>query len=258
MALFPWIKAAKAPPAGPLMPETEVVVVGDIHGCADLLEQILAQITEAAPPTAHLVCVGDYVDRGEDSAEVLRAIQALQRAAPEGQVVCLMGNHEKMLLDFCEAPEEFGPRWTRHGGAQTLASFDVAMGPPEGRDWQVLRDALRAAMGADLEDWLRALPTIWQSGNLVVTHAGADPHVPIDEQAVQGLLWGGAGFYDTPRRDGIWVAHGHVIVEVPKAAKGRIAVDTGAYATGRLTAAVIAPEMEAADIVFLQTSDAVL
>lgn len=267
MALFRWGRSSRSQFDAPLAPETPVIVLGDIHGRSDLLDDMLQRLETEAPSEAHLVCVGDYIDRGDDSAAVLRMVQALQQAVPEGVMVCLMGNHERMLLDFLDAPEAVGPRWIRHGGLQTLASFQVALGPglgpvtgepvsgaasgatparnsaPEAeaaRDWPAIRDALRAALGPALEAWLRALPLSWQSGNLFVAHAGADPARPISEQEPGGLLWGGAGFYDTPRDDGVWVAHGHVITPEAQAVNGRIPVDTGAYATGRLTAALIA------------------
>jgi serine/threonine protein phosphatase 1 len=245
MAFFRWSRASRSQFDAPLAPDHAVIVLGDIHGRSDLLDQMLTRLARLTCPAAHLVCVGDYVDRGDESAAVLRRVMTLQKEAPDGAMVCLMGNHEKMMLEFLDAPEAWGPRWTRHGGLQTLASFQVGLGPVKGggaeRDWRAIRDALRAAMPPDLEAWLRALPLTWQSGNLFVAHAGADPQRAIADQKPRGLLWGGEGFYDIPRSDGIWVAHGHVITGDAQPVNGRIPVDTGAYATGRLTAAVIEP-----------------
>lgn len=207
-------------------PAAPFSVLGDLHGRADLLTRFLNQA-----PDRQIICVGDYVDRGNHSAEVLRILMA------HPDIICLSGNHEDMLLSFLEAPETEGARWLRFGGLQTLASFGVGgvtehSGTPELRR---ARDDLVAAMGEDLHCWLRDLPTYWQSGNVAVVHAGADPAVAIVNQPVETLHWGHPDFARRVRRDGVWVVHGHIIVETPQIRDGRISIDTGAYATGRLT-----------------------
>jgi len=231
-----------APPEALPRPDGVVYVVGDIHGRRDLLDRALALV--AADRPGLLVLVGDYIDRGPDSCGVLERLRGLPGA------VCLRGNHEAMLLEFLDDPKAYGPRWLRNGGDATLASFGLATGRAEGPALVALRDALRAAMGAELETWLRARPLIWQSGNLVVVHGAADPALPIDEQTEQVLLWGHPAFLRQARADGLWVAHGHTIVEKPYFGNSRIAVDTGACFTGRLTVAVIEPE---GDVRFLAT-----
>ena len=223
----------RASPMPPPTPDQPLVVVGDVHGRADLLHRL--------PETAagvQVVFVGDYIDRGENSADVLRILQA----AP--QVICLMGNHEEMMLRFIDAPDKHGPRWLRYGGLQTLASFSVPLGSETASDAALItaRDALVEAMGDGLITWLRALPSSWQSGNVVVTHAGADPNKPIDLQDPSALRWGHPDFDRVRRTDGLWIAHGHTIVDAPVMDHGRINVDTGAYATGRLTMAHISAQ----------------
>lgn len=108
--------------ADPPCPETPVGVIGDVHGCAELLEELLGRLDEAG--VKHIVTVGDYVDRGERSADVLHMLRARSSETPE-TLVCLMGNHEKMMLDFLDRPVERGARWLRNGGLQTLASFGI-------------------------------------------------------------------------------------------------------------------------------------
>ena len=144
------------------------------------------------------------------------------------------------MLRFLDDPQG-GAAWLRHGGMQTLASYGVAVSGarPEAGARAQIRDALRAALGEGTEAWLRGLPRAWQSGNLLVTHAGADPRQPMPHQAPRSLLWGHPAFGRFPRRDGLWVAHGHVIVPAARAQCGVISVDTGAYATGRLSCALI-------------------
>ncbi|MFD2739621.1 metallophosphoesterase family protein [Sulfitobacter aestuarii] len=210
-------------------PDSAFIALGDIHGRLDLLERALQN---ADLP---VICVGDYIDRGDQSAEVLRCLQA----RPE--VTCLMGNHEEMMLNFLAQPVRHGPRWLRNGGLQTLASFGIARisDSAEGKNLTAARDALAEALGPELLRWVGTLPTCHRNGNIAILHAGADPQLPIDAQSRDTLLWGHPEFRRMPRSDGIWVLHGHTIVDAPRAQDGVISIDTGAYATGRLTAARI-------------------
>jgi len=218
----------------PPRPDVPVAVVGDIHGRLDLLDALLAKIDLAAP-SATLVLVGDYVDRGPDSRAVLARLQGL---GPD--TVCLRGNHEAMLLEFLAAPIERGGRWLRNGGVQTLASFGIDLDEQASSDAVMsARAALSQAMADGTQDWLRQLPLTWQSGNLLVTHAGPNPALPIAGQADRDFLWGHARFLRDPRKDGLWVAHGHWARSRPEIKDGRIAVDTAAWTSGRLTAALV-------------------
>ncbi|WP_375700203.1 metallophosphoesterase [Pseudophaeobacter sp. TrK17] len=218
----------------PLAPVTPFYVIGDIHGRADLLNRALDQLPSSGP----IVCVGDYIDRGENSAEVLRLLRDRR------DIQCLKGNHEEMLLRFLDDPAGQGPRWLRYGGLQTLASFGVRGVTETSDPNRVLaaRDALVAEMGAELINWIRALPQSFSSGNVVVVHAAADPKAAPQDQQQRHLLWGHPEFEKTPRQDGIWIVHGHTIVDSATVSNGRIAIDTGAYATGRLTIAKIGPD----------------
>ena len=224
----------------PLAPETPFAAIGDVHGRDDLLAELLARLEGDLPTDAPVVFLGDYVDRGAASADVLRRLHALDA---EDRVTCLSGNHEAMMLEFLDDPATAGPRWLRNGGVQTLESFGLAGAPdgPETAAWDALRDRFRDAMGDVLEGWLRARPLRWQSGNVAAVHAGADPTRSLAEQHDDVLLWGHPAFATTPRTDGTWVVHGHTIVPKPVSEGGRIAVDTGAYATGTLTAAIVEP-----------------
>lgn len=222
-------------------PAEPVVAVGDIHGRDDLLGPLLDRIA-AESPDVPLVFLGDYVDRGEHSAAVLRRLAGLADQW-SGPVTCLMGNHERMMLDFLDTPEECAGRWLRNGGLQALASFSVGgitdqPTPDEARD---AADRLRDAMGADLIDWMNRLHLHHASGNIHFVHAGADPDLPLAAQDTRTLLWGHPAFAAKPREDGQFVVHGHTVVDAAAVTAGRVAVDTGAWFTGRLTAARIAP-----------------
>ncbi|MDP3340202.1 metallophosphoesterase [Frigidibacter sp.] len=226
-----------------LSPDQPLCVIGDIHGCASLLDILSRKIAEEVDDDTRIIGVGDYVDRGDASADVLRMLMA--EATPTGsRLTCLAGNHEDMLLGFLDDPQQTGPRWLRYGGLQTLASFGLR-GISEtmsGTDLERARDGLREAMGPELEHWLRGLPLYVQSGNVAVVHAGANPDLPILQQDRKSLLWGHAEFFRRPRSDGLWVAHGHTVVPEIRQQGGRISVDTGAYATGRLSAAILYPD----------------
>ena len=225
----------------PISPDIPFYAIGDIHGCDRLLSKLLDKITaESHADQSAIIFVGDYVDRGDDSASVLRRLFQMANGSSE-TVICLSGNHEDMMLKFIDMPEERGPRWLKYGGLQTLASFGIR-GITTGSVGFVLeeaRDKLVDEMGEELLTWLRELPTSWQNGNVAVVHAGADPVVPIKEQSNRTLQWGHKMFDHQARQDGVWVLHGHTIVDAAYIQDGRISIDTGAYATGNLTAAYV-------------------
>ncbi len=227
-----------------IAPEKPFVVIGDIHGHDRLLSGLLDNLGDREDTKdLPIVFVGDYIDRGEQSADVLMRLFGLCSPV-DSRVVCLAGNHEDMMLKFINDPAERGARWLKFGGLQTLASFGIG-GVTIGSSGAALEDArdkLVDAMGENLLKWLETLPTHWQSGNVAVVHAGADPAVPISEQSPRTLKWGHKDFGQLLRRDGIWIVHGHTIVDTPRYENGRISIDTGAYATGKLTAAIIKPE----------------
>ena len=218
-------------------PDIEVAVIGDVHGRLDLLAKLIAKL-ERGHPNAHRVFVGDYVDRGPDSRGVLERL-----AAFGDSVTCLMGNHEAMLLKFLNSPISEGERWFRNGGTETLLSFGISMpDKPDESDLRRAQSALADGLSPEMLDWLRERPLWWQSGNLLVTHAGPDPALPISDQDSKAFLWGHRRFLRDPRGDDIWVAHGHWIQERAMVKNARIAVDTGAYFSGRLTAGVVTPD----------------
>lgn len=231
-----------------LAPNHLVFAVGDIHGAFGPLSRLLAKA--AFTPTGvddttakkRLVFLGDYIDRGERSEAVLSALFVANCEFPD-RVICLQGNHEQMLLGFLDNPFEWGNTWLTNGGLQTLASFGVGeiCETSKGNDLLRARDALHAKMPAGMEAWLRQLPKFWQSGNLLLTHAGANPDRPIVEQDPDDLVWGCPEFLQYPRRDGLWVAHGHNVVGHPSASNGRVSIDSGAYMTGTLSLAIIHP-----------------
>lgn len=224
--------------SAPLAPDQTFYAIGDIHGCDRLLTDLLTRVENQNEAGCPVVFLGDYVDRGPDSAAVVSRLYDLSRDAAY-PVTCLMGNHEKMLLEFIDDPVGEGLRWLRHGGIETLKSFGLTSvtANSDMEDLMEVADALEAALPDGLQAWLRALPLQWRSGNVVCVHAAMNPTRGPDEQSSRTLLWGHNDH--SPRTDDIWVVHGHTIVKEPVAKNGRIAVDTGAYQSGRLTATEI-------------------
>ena len=237
-----WARVGSARFPAPAHDGGAIYAVGDVHGRHDLLIQLLDRIFEdatayAGPPK--IVFLGDYIDRGEHARDTIDLLLDVA-GRPEAKAVFLMGNHEQMLLRFLREPSS-GRRWLSYGGLQTLMSYGVGgVGSlrAEGEALRI-RDALIEALGSHL-GFIEGLWDSHHAGNLFFSHAGADPALPTDEQDVATLLWGCKSFRKTDRDDGVWVVHGHFVVEQPTAEHGRIAVDTGAYYSGRLTAARIA------------------
>jgi serine/threonine protein phosphatase 1 len=213
--------------------------VGDVHGRLDCLDGLLKDIAADAAATrepATLVFLGDLVDRGPESAGVVERVCALRRSGDWAAVESILGNHEEAMLLFLE-DAAFGPTWMKHGGGPTLASYGVA--PPDGPEpeaWEPVQAAFRAALPADhLELIATSKPSLlW--GDYVFVHAGLRPGVPLASQDPHDLRWIRAEFLTSHRPFEKVVVHGHTPSEEPEFKPWRIGLDTGAYATGVLTA----------------------
>ena len=192
-------------------PEFATYVVGDLHGRADLLERALDRIDEHVGRTGarnpQVVFVGNYIDHGPESAATLTRVWELSKELPQN-VTCLMGNHERMLLDFLSDPKTRGPRWLRSGARPTLESFGLHTSQLEpGCAPELFRQealALRNQVAPALLDWLENLPLSWNSGNLWVVHAAADPQHAMDDQSPRVLLWGHPEFEALIEDDEAW------------------------------------------------------
>ncbi|OSP55763.1 hypothetical protein BV911_06395 [Pseudoruegeria sp. SK021] len=240
-------------------PDRPLYVVGDIHGREDLLDAVLRLITRDAVKAgcgsqADLVFVGDYIDRGPDSRNVVTRLMGLTKETGM-TVTCLMGNHEAMCLAFLAEQEESGSLWLSNGGRETLQSYGVfvPLRLPDAAAQNALRKLARRAIPTAHLDWLRSLPTLWTSGDVVVVHAAFDPDQTREDQRQDTLIWGrSAKFLKTRRDSGPWVVHGHTITR-PLAVHGRrIPVDGGAYAFDVLSAAVLVP---GCPVRYLSTAD---
>lgn len=218
-----------------------VYAVGDIHGRLDVMEPLIYAIAKDSAETNPvdlplLVFLGDYVDRGPASKGVVDLILRL-KAETGVEVRALKGNHEEALLNFLEDPR-YGPPWADHGGGATLQSYGVQ--PPAMRNdaagWRAARDAFAAALPPEHLEFYRSLELMVTVGDYLFVHAGVRPGVALDAQDERDLLWIRGEFLHAPGPFGKVVVHGHTPTEEPQLMAHRLGVDTGAYATGVLTA----------------------
>ena len=233
-----------APEQAPALPEgLRVYAVGDIHGERRLLERLLERIAEdiAAAPASEarplLVFLGDYVDRGHDSRGTLERL--CSRPLPGADCRFLAGNHEQAMLDFLEKPEA-NAAWLRFGGTETLASYGIRASAGGGvAHLRSLRDRLAERLPETHRRFLAALEPSLVLGGYLFVHAGIRPGRRLDRQKLDDLLWIREPFLSSTRQHERVVVHGHTVVDRPELLPNRIGIDTGAYATGVLTALVL-------------------
>jgi serine/threonine protein phosphatase 1 len=240
-----------APVPGPA--DRVVYAIGDVHGRADLLTRlhrmILADAAYRGRREAVAVHLGDYVDRGLDSRGVLDRLSG--DPLPGLAKVCLCGNHDAWMRAFL-ADAEAGRGWLVNGGRETLYSYGVPTwgSDPSLRELRRLRGDLLSVLPEAHRRFLERLRLTWSEGDYLFVHAGLRPGVPLHRQDPADLTGIRRPFLTSCERfDGALAVHGHTVVNAPQVHANRIAVDTGAYATGRLTALVI----DGAEIAFLQT-----
>ena len=234
----------KSEPQPPSTGGRTVVAIGDVHGRLDLLVPLISQIKAALSSSAGqakpvLVFVGDYVDRGPSSKGVIDAILQL-RLEEDFDIRTLRGNHEEALLAFLQ-DANFGPTWSEQGGAQTLTSYGI--NPPMLRTdtaaWERARDAFAEALPREHQRFLANLELWAVYGDYVFVHAGLRPGIALEAQEERDLLWIRHDFLNSTRSFGQVVVHGHTPESEPFLGAHRIGIDTGAYATGVLTAVLL-------------------
>lgn len=234
------LKSRKPAPDTPL-PNTGgalVYAIGDIHGRLDLLDELICRIradisARPADATPVLVFLGDYIDRGPASRQVIDRLISLQA---EFRTFSVKGNHEEALLRFLEDPEA-GPAWVQHGGADTLASYGISLAAnTDAGMWQATRDALLQRLPPEHLAFLQSLAPYHCIGDYLFVHAGVRPRVRLEDQSAHDLMWIRHAFLENPRPNDRVVVHGHTPSQQAHLGRWRIGVDTGAYATGVLTA----------------------
>ena len=218
---------------------TRIYAIGDIHGRDDLLGALLESIAhddlERGDAHTTIVFLGDLVDRGPDSRGVIE--RAMQQAAL-GTCIFLMGNHEEVLINAWEGDPAAVRMFHRMGGGATLASYGVDPETYDAADFAELPRLIADAVPVEHIAFLRCFRDCWRCGDYVFVHAGLRPGVAIEQQVPQDMRWIRDRFLADGRDHGAVVVHGHSMVrgvEVEERSN-RIAVDTGAYRTGVLTA----------------------
>ncbi|MCW0235380.1 MAG: serine/threonine protein phosphatase [Ferrovibrio sp.] len=226
-----------------LPPGLRVYAIGDIHGRADLLDQLHAKIEAdlaTAPAQCAIVYLGDYIDRGAESHGVIERLTRPRFPSTDAtrvEVVTLLGNHEAMLLEFLDAP--YGASlWLANGGDATLRSYKVKI-PGSFDELLLTQRALLGVLPRHHKQFLLGLPLQVQFGDYLFVHAGIKPGLPLDRQSREQMIWIRDVFLDSEVDHGMIVVHGHTIVHEVEWRPNRIGVDTGAYTTGRLTALVL-------------------
>lgn len=221
----------------PRLPEgIRVYAFGDIHGRADLLREMFtvvdADLVRNPVRRAIHVFLGDYVDRGPDSAGTL---DLLIERGRRHETICLKGNHEVFMLEVLLDPSKLGD-WSKFGGLPTLMAYGIQPTLNPGPAEQVaLIEALRKRLPDAHRRFLEGLLPSYICGDFFFVHAGVRPGIPLNEQTEADMLWIRDEFLDSEENFGKFIVHGHTPVREPDIRPNRINIDTGAYATGNLT-----------------------
>jgi serine/threonine protein phosphatase 1 len=217
-----------------------IYAFGDIHGRLDLLERLLFRVDNdiAQRPAIRpiFVFLGDYIDRGPSSRETIEFLLARREL---NECVFLKGNHEQIAVNCLNNPRVFN-QWLRLGGIETLASYGLRLGRLTSRTKVAeLQAAFHRALPRAHLDFFRDQQTSFACGDFYFAHAGVKPHVELSRQTENDLLWIRDEFLASTEDFGKIVVHGHTPAHTVEIRPNRINIDTGAYATGRLTCLVI-------------------
>lgn len=238
MGLFRKRPAAIEPIVRRLPDGQRVYAIGDIHGCLDLLDDLLGRIDAddavRGDAQTQLVFLGDLVDRGPDSAGVVARL--IELAEQRGHARFILGNHEEIFLRALDGDLEALRLFVRIGGRETILSYGVSERDYERTDYEELLEMIRAHVPQRHIDFLKGFEDRVEIGDYVFVHAGLRPGVPIEEQRRGDMRWIRSTFLDTDWDFGKLVVHGHSISDDVVERPNRLGIDTGAFATGRLTA----------------------
>ncbi|MFN3943487.1 MAG: metallophosphoesterase family protein [Allosphingosinicella sp.] len=229
----------KSQRAAPRAPEgCRAYAIGDIHGRLDLLQELVAKIERdnaSRPPVkTYLVTLGDLVDRGPDSRGVIEYLIGLQ--SDFTRVVHLKGNHEEFFLNVLARQDGMVADWLTYGGYECCESYGISKGWTLNVTPEAVAERLASEVPQRHKDFLEDLADSFRFGDYLFVHAGIRPGLDLSEQTSRDLRWIRDGFLDDRTDHGFVVVHGHTIVADPEQHPNRIAIDTGAYRSGVLTA----------------------
>jgi serine/threonine protein phosphatase 1 len=226
-------------PSGPK--KHRAYVIGDVHGCADLLDQLLsrieAEIADFPQRKISVIFLGDIVDRGPDSARVIERLRTL--SIPGASLHFVMGNHEEVMLRVINGDTDLLKSWLRFGGTETLRSYGVDPRELRTLNGQDLSLRLKKAIPASHRQFVSGFADSISFGDYVFVHAGIRPGVGLSEQTQADLRWIREPFLEDTSDHGFVVVHGHTITNTVEVLPNRIGIDTGAFCTGTLTALAI-------------------
>jgi len=225
-----------------LLPDgLRIYAVGDIHGRFDLLQEMTAAIRRdlqsTTPANATEIFLGDYIDRGPQSRDVLAWL--IEAPLLTQRRICLMGNHEAMLLVALHDIQAM-PHWLGNGAPETFASYGVRTAELTSRERTAeLRDIFIRAFPSRHRAFVEGLPRTADIGRYLFVHAGIRPGRALADQDPEDLVWIREPFLLSDADFGRIVVHGHTPVQSPEVRPNRINIDTGAVFTGRLTCLVL-------------------
>ena len=238
------IKRILTPSKSPSVPRgVRVYAIGDIHGRSDLLRQLLAKVEhdqrENKVRRSIFVFLGDYIDRGPGSSDVLDRLIALRRSDAI-EAYFLMGNHEEVLLRILAGDTAIYRDWVRFGGRECLLSYGITEEELDQSDVTKMPARIRALIRRSHRAFLSDLADTVRVGDYLFVHAGLRPGLSLSAQSQDDMRWIRSPFLDNEDADyGYTVVHGHTISDNVVWKRNRIGIDTGAYASGKLTALVL-------------------
>jgi serine/threonine protein phosphatase 1 len=223
-------------------PLAAIYAIGDVHGCLDQLRRIEDAIVADSQALGErrklIVMLGDYVDRGPSSSGVLEHLLA---KPPLGfERICLAGNHEVMMLEHLEAPRVPSP-WIKNGGDITLDSYGISAERYAEATMKQRSQILASHIPDSHLELLRTMPSMVTAPGLVFAHGGVDRHLPLESQEDSSILWMRHNPKDIWTDAPFTLIHGHTPVSIPLIQPRRINIDTGCFATGKLTAVRMSP-----------------
>lgn len=229
---------AAVAPVGAIPAGSRVYAVGDIHGRLDLLDDLLERIEDddaaRAPGQTTVIFLGDLIDRGPHSAQVVQRL--LDLSSRTDRVRFLLGNHEEVFLKALAGEKGALPFFLRIGGKQTVLSYGITEEDYRSADYDALAEALRERVPQSHIDFLNAFENLIEIGDFAFVHAGVRPGVPLADQLPGTLRWIRDEFINHSGELEKIIVHGHTITEEVEERRWRIGIDTGAFASGRLTA----------------------
>jgi serine/threonine protein phosphatase 1 len=230
--------------------------IGDIHGRVDLLADLMDRIEKhdvlRHPRQTSIVLLGDLIDRGPDSKDVVELARTFR--SERARLYVLLGNHEEMMLRALDGDLEAFNAWMSNGGLTTMRSYGVDMANLEGLDIEGFRRRVTDCVPPSHLAFLRSSADSIRFGDYLMVHAGIRPGRSIEEQSPKDLRWIRSGFLKSDVDHGFVVVHGHSQNAEIEVRSNRIGIDTGAHHSGILTAVWI----EDAERGFLQTAGATM